>query len=297
MDIIKNRKKVFALSAIVIAIGLIVMIMNINSGKKAFNYDVQFQGGTAYTFDIGKDFENSDIEKIISDTTSQTGTVQRIGGDDSTEVQVKLLELTPEERIAFTDALYAFYGIDDTSLLNMTVISPTISKEMRNNAFLAVIVASIAMLIYVSFRFKDVQTGASAILALIHDIIIVTLFYSVFRIPLNYSFIAVVLTVLGYSINSTIVIFDRVRENKHLSKKHTNAEYINISVTQTIKRSIYTSITTLLPVIALYVFGVQSIKEFTLPIIVGVVVGTYSSVFLSGNIWYTLTSKKEKEVK
>lgn len=293
MQIIDNRKKVFALSGITILIGVIIMLFNISKGNGAFNYDVQFQGGTSYVFDLGTDFNNDDIEKIINDTTGQTGTIQKIGDANSTEVQIKLLELTPEERDAFTTALYEFYSIDDTALLELNIISPTISSEMRNNAFLAIFVASIAMLLYVTFRFKNLQTGASAIIALVHDVTIVTLFYAVFRIPLNYSFIAVILTILGYSINSTIVIFDRVRENKRLSSKKSNQEYIDLSVKQTIKRSIYTSITTLLPVICLYIFGVQSIKDFTLPIILGVIVGTYSSVFLSGSIWYSLTEAKK----
>lgn len=294
MKIIENRMKVFALSATLIIIGFIIMIINQSTGNGLFNYDVEFKGGTAYTFDIGTSFENADIEQIILDTTGQTGIVQKVGADDSTQVQIRLLELTSEERDSFTTALYDFYGIDDSALLDMQVVSPTVSSEMRNSAFLAVIVASIAMLIYVSFRFHNLQAGASAIIALVHDITLVILFYAVTRIPLNYSFIAVILTILGYSINSTIVIFDRVRENRRLDSKKTDEEYINISVNQTIKRSIYTSITTLLTVVCLYLLGVQSIKDFTLPIIFGVIVGTYSSVFLSGSIWYTLTKLKTK---
>ncbi len=296
MKIIENRMKIFALSATLIVLGFIGMMINYSNGNGLFNYDVEFKGGTSYTFQIGKEFENSDIEKIINDTTSQTGTVQKVGDPEDYQVQIKLLELTEEERTAFTDALYAFYGIDDTALLNMQTVSPTISSEMRTNAITAIIVASIAMLIYVSFRFKNFQAGASAIIALIHDITLVTLFYAVTRIPLNYSFIAVLLTILGYSINSTIVIFDRIRESKQLSRTKTEEEYINNSIKQTFTRSLYTSITTLLTVVCLYFMGVQSIKEFTLPIIFGVIVGTYSSICLSGSIWYTLNklSKKQK---
>ncbi len=293
MKIIENRKKVFALSTLLIIAGIAIMLFNAKAGNGLFNYDVQFKGGTAYTFDIGKPFETKDIENIITETTGQTGTVQRIGDADSNQVQIKLLELNQEQRDAFSAKMYEFYQIDDSALLNMETVSPTISSEMRNNAFLAVFIASLAMLIYVSFRFHNVTAGASAIIALLHDIILVTLFYAVFRIPVNYSFIAVILTILGYSINSTIVIFDRVRENRGSATRNTQSEIINTSISQTFKRSVYTSVTTLLPVICLYFLGVQSIKEFTLPIIFGVIGGTYSSVCLSGSIWYTLSNYKK----
>ncbi len=294
MKVIENRMKIFAISAILILVGLVITFMNYSAGNGLFNYDIEFKGGTSYTFDIGQPFTNSDIEAIIKETTGQTGQVQKIGDENSTQVQIKLLELNQEQRDAFTTALYAKYGIDDTALLNMQVVSPTISSEMRNNAVLAILVSSIAMLIYVSFRFHNIPAGASAIIALIHDITLVTLFYSVLRIPLNYSFIAVILTILGYSINSTIVIFDRVRENKRLIASKPFEEQINISIKQTLTRSIYTTTTTLLTVVCLYIFGVQSIREFTLPIIFGIVVGTYSSVLLSGSIWYTLTNYTKK---
>ncbi len=294
MKIVENRFKVFALSLTVILIGVIIMLFNYSSGNDLFNYDVEFKGGTQYSFEIGSPFENSDIENIVTQTTNQSAIVQKIGNDEDYQVQVTLLDLAPEERQAFTKSLYEFYGIDDTSLLDMQVISPTVSSEMRSSAFLAVFVASIAMLIYVSIRFKNVYAGASAIIALIHDVSLVVLFYAVFRIPLNYSFIAVILTILGYSINSTIVIFDRVRENNRLNNKLPNEELINSSVKQTLTRSIYTTITTLLTVVCLYILGVPSIKEFTLPIIFGVIVGTYSSVFLSSSVWYTLSKKSNK---
>ncbi len=292
MKIIENRFKVFALSGAIIAIGLVIMLLNAGSSKGLFNYDVEFAGGTSYTFDIGTNFENADIEAIIAEATGQTAPqVQKVTGTN--QVQIKLLSIDSEQRVAFTTALQEKYGIDDSALLNMSDVSATISGEMRNNAFLAVFVACIAMLIYVSFRFKDWRMGASAIIALLHDASIVILAYAVIRIPLNYSFIAVILTILGYSINSTIVIFDRVRENKRIAKNNSKTELINKSVFQTIRRSLYTSLTTLLPVICLFAFGVPSIKQFTLPIIIGVLVGTYSSVYLSGSVWYTL-SKNNK---
>ncbi len=294
MKIIENRFKIFALSAILIIAGLVVMIINQTSGKGLFNYDVEFKGGTQYVFNIGKEFNNADIEKIVTETTGHSGTIQKIGSDEDYTVQITLLEVTPEQREALTSGIYEFYSIDETALMNMQVISPTISSEMRSDAFLAVIVASIAMLIYVSIRFHNFHAGASAIIALVHDVALVVLFYGVFRLPLNYSFIAVTLTILGYSINSTIVIFDRIRENKGRHHRLTDEELMNESVKQTLTRSLYTTITTLLTVTCLFVLGVQSIRDFTLPIIFGVVVGTYSSICLSSSIWYTLTRKSKK---
>ncbi len=294
MKIVENRFKVFALSLTLMAIGFIVMMFNVSNGNGLFNYDVEFKGGTQYTFNIGQPFENADIEQIVTDTTGQTATVQKVGKEEDYQVQVTLLDLPQEQREAFTAGLYAHYGLDDTALLDMQVISATVSSEMRNNAILAIFVASAAMLLYVSIRFHNVAAGASAIIALVHDVTLVVLFYAVTRIPLDYSFIAVILTILGYSINSTIVIFDRVRENNRTNKKLSNEELINSSIKQTLTRSVYTTITTLLTVVCLYAFGVTSIKEFTLPIIFGVIVGTYSSIFVSGSVWYTLTKKSNK---
>ncbi len=293
MKIIENRLKVFALSGAIIIIGLVIMLLNAGTGKGLFNYDVEFAGGTSYTFDIGTEFENSDIEAIIAETTGQNSPqVQKVAGTN--QVQIKLLNIEAEERAAFTAALEEKYGIDNSALLNMSDVSATISSEMRNNAFLAVFVACIAMLIYVSFRFKDWKMGASSIIALLHDASIVVLAFAVLRIPLNYSFIAVILTILGYSINSTIVIFDRVRENRRMNSKLSKSDLVDKSVSQTIRRSLYTSFTTLLPVVCLFLFGVTSIKQFTLPIIIGVVVGTYSSIYLSGSVWYTFSKKNKR---
>ncbi|MCD8090268.1 MAG: protein translocase subunit SecD [Clostridiales bacterium] len=183
------------------------------------------------------------------------------------------------------------YDLEDADF-SVTQISATISSEMTRNAILAVFISCIAMLIYVSLRFRDFKTGASSIIALLHDALIVLTCYAVLRIPLSNSFIAAILTVLGYSINASIVIFDRVRENKNAHRKMAVDELVDISVNQCLKRSIFTSLTTLFAIGSLYVMGVQSIKEFALPIVVGIVAGTWSSVLISGSVWYLLSKVK-----
>ncbi|MFV0519011.1 MAG: protein translocase subunit SecD [Lachnospirales bacterium] len=293
-DIVSKRKVVFIASSVLCLGFLCVGIFNFATGNGLFSYDIEFSGGTSFTIDIGKEFENQDIYDIINEETGETNIqIQKIGGTN--EVTVKMKEIDQDVRVVMIDKILENYSLTDESILDVSSISATISDEMRTSAIVAVALATLAILAYVSIRFKDLKTGISAILALCHDALVVLLFYMAFRIPLNYSFIAVMLTVIGYSINSTIVIFDRVRENKAVYEKRDEeydaAEIINSSVSQTLNRSLYTSITTLVTVVVLYFLGVSSIREFALPIIFGVIVGTYSSVFISGNLWNYFTEK------
>ncbi len=294
MKIVQHRKIYFSISAIIIAIGIIFMIINASAGVGTFNFDVEFSGGTSVNIDLGQDFSNDDVTKIIEDTTGQTGPqVQRIIGTN--EVNFKILSVDQETRVKLIDTLQEKYGFDDKAV-NIEDVSSTVSGEMQQTALTAVVVSCIAILLYTSLRFRDFKTGSSAILALIHDAAVVLAAYAILRIPLNVAFIAAILTVLGYSINATIVIFDRIRENKRRANKFTQEQLIDLSVSQTLRRSVYTSLTTLLTVASLYVFGVTSVKDFTLPIIIGIVCGTYSSVCLAGSIWYVM-SKKPKVAK
>ncbi len=292
IKIASKRKLYFMISGIAIAAGCVFMFINMSSGKGAFDYDVEFTGGTEMTVDIGQAFENSDITTLITEAVSDAAPqVQKVVGTN--QVSIKMKSLDSEGRTAVMDALKAKYGIDE-SVISVADISAAISSEMKTTAVLAVVVACIAMLIYISLRFKDIRTGGSAIIALVHDSLLVILAYAVFRIPLSYSFIAVMLTILGYSINATIVIFDRVRENrKRISQRNLEA-LVDTSINQTFKRCIYTSLAVLIMAGCLYAFGVTSIKDFTLPIIVGVVWGTYSSIFISGSVYYVLSKPKTK---
>ncbi|HHX61372.1 MAG TPA: protein translocase subunit SecF, partial [Epulopiscium sp.] len=214
MDFIEIRKKVFSISIVVIILGLLAMPLNAALGNGILNYDIEFQGGTLMQVNIGKAFDiNEDIKPMVIETTGDaTPQITKVTGKD--EVVIKLTETTPEQRIALFDALKEKYDLDDTEQLNVRDVSPTISGEMKAKAVQAMVIASILMLIYITIRFKNGYMGASAVIALIHDVLVVLMIYTVFRIPINNSFIIVMLTLLGYSINDTIVIFDRIRENK-----------------------------------------------------------------------------------
>lgn len=292
LPIVKNRFIYLGIAAALIIVGIVFMIINASQGKGAFNYDVQFTGGTSIEVNIGNTFENADIAKIVQEVTgNESPQVQKVGTDGTT-VAIKTKSLDTETRNKLRDELMKKYSITAENF-SIQDVSGTISKEMQRASILAVVVACLAMLVYVTLRFRDFKTGSSAVIALIHDAMIVICTYAVFRIPLNTTFIAVILTILGYSINASIVIFDRVRENKKRFKDL--EELIDTSVNQTLRRSLFTSFTTFLCVLSLYIFGVEDIKEFSLPIMVGVICGTYSSVLISGNVWYMLSSVKKKQ--
>lgn len=293
MNIIKNRYIYIAISVIIIAIGFGFMIYNNSQGKGLFNYDIQFTGGTSVEINLnGKDIKTDDVKKILKDTDNiDSAQIQLVGNGESLIIKTRLL--SQEERIAFINAISSKYSLTEKDF-SVRDISATISNEMKRTSFLAILISCVAMLIYVSLRFKDFRTGASAIIALLHDALIVISFYAIFRIPLNDAFIAAILTVLGYSINATIVIFDRVRENKPKFSKVIDADIINKSIKQSLRRSIFTSLTTFFTVISLYFFGVESVKIFALPIAIGIVCGTYSSIFIAGPIWYMLNNVGKK---
>ena len=289
MKIIENRKIFFAVSVVLICIGLAAMALNANAGRGALNWDVEFTGGTSMELDMGGAFENDTLEDIVREVTGQTSPqIQQVIGTNS--VGIKLQSIDSEMRVALMDAVTKTYP--DAELTEANDISGTVSGEMQQAAIKATLIACVAMLLYISLRFRDFRAGGSAIIALIHDVLIVLSAYALLRIPVNQSFIAVLLTILGYSVNSTIVIFDRIRENKSAFQTGHAAEKINKSVSQTLARSINTSLTTLFTIGAIYILGVQSIKEFSLPLIVGIVAGAYSSICIS--VWYTFLPKIEK---
>ncbi len=291
MKIIENRKIFFAVSVVMICIGLAAMALNANAGRGALNWDVEFTGGTSMELDMGGAFENDTLEDIVREVTGQTSPqIQQVIGTNS--VGIKLQSIDSEMRVALMDAVTKTYP--DAELTEANDISGTVSGEMQQAAIKATLIACVAMLLYISLRFRDFRAGGSAIIALIHDVLIVLSAYALLRIPVNQSFIAVLLTILGYSVNSTIVIFDRIRENKSAFQTGHAAEKINKSVSQTLARSINTSLTTLFTIGAIYILGVQSIKEFSLPLIVGIVAGAYSSICISGSVWYTFLPKIEK---
>ena len=293
-SIVKNRMKFIAVSVIIIVCGIAAMAYNGAKGNGIFNFDIEFTGGTAVTVDMGKEFDNDELAAVCADVTGQKNPqIQKILGTN--EASIKLQSIDGDTRTKLSKAIVEKFSLTDDSILSVQDISATVSGEMQKMAFIALLVSCAAMLIYITIRFKDFKTGLSSIFALLHDVLIMLSFYAIFRVPVNKAFIAALLTVVGYSINATIVIFDRIRENKGAIRYKTTEELVNLSIKQTLKRSIYTSLTTFLAIAAVYVFGVKSVKEFALPIMVGIISGTYSSVFLSGSFWYMLLGKHRKE--
>jgi preprotein translocase SecF subunit len=292
MSIVQHRIRWITISLIAMAIGVIFLVVNAVSGRGAFNYDVEFTGGTDMTIDIGQAFSNDDINAVIVDTIGVEGSqIQKIIG--SNQVAIKMKSIDSEQRTKLMEAFKTKYSIDD-SVFSIDDISGSISHEMQVMAIQAVLAACVGILLYVTIRFRDWRMGLSSIIALVHDSFLVVLAYAVFRIPLNYSFIASVLTILGFSINATIIIFDRVRENRKLMRRPPLDALVNTSVTQTLKRCLYTSITVLIATICLYVVGVSSIKDFMLPIGLGIIFGTYSSICIAGSFYYIFASPKKK---
>ena len=291
MKIVENRKKFFAASLIVIIIGFAAMIFNAQAGRGAFQYDVEFTSGTSFDLDLGQEYEQEDLQKLITDVTGQDSPqVQQVIGTN--EVTVKIQSIDSATRETLTNAILEAYP--NAVMGEVNDVSGTVSHEMQTAAIKATLIAAVAMLLYISLRFHDFRAGGSAIIALLHDVLIVLTAYAVFRIPVNNTFIVVLLTILGYSINATIVIFDRIRENKSAFHANQTAEKINKSISQTLARSINTSLTTFFTVGAIYVLGVPALKEFALPMMIGILAGAYSSVCISGSIWYVLLPKSEK---
>lgn len=294
MQVVQKRKIWFTISLVLIFIGIIAMPVNALMGNGILNFDVEFSGGIEIQLDLGEDFNNNDVTQIVKNITGQSAPqVQRILGKQQVNIKVKEVKNSQEQDLEtlFENAFKEKYP--KAEVLSYANVSATISSEMQITAVVAVLIACVAMLIYITIRFKDWRSGVSAIIALVHDVFIVLMVYSVLRVPVNNSFIAAILTIVGYSINNTIVIFDRIRENKINSHKNINyEELVNKSVKETMTRSLYTSITTLFTVVALYIFGVASIKEFALPMMVGIIAGTYSSIFISTSVWYVFNTKK-----
>ena len=294
IDFIGKKAVFFTISGIIITAGLISMGVHSATEGKALNYGLDFMGGTSTTADFGKDMTIEDIENdIVPYVEKVTGDsdVQATKVEGTTQVTIKTRTLSLDERQELEDTLAENCDVDASTITSQS-ISSTISGEMRSDALKAVIVSCIFMLLYIWFRFKDIRFAASAILALVHDVLVVITVYALVRISVGSTFIACVLTIVGYSINDTIVIFDRIRENLALKTGKQTAEDLreiaNKSLTQTLSRSINTSITTFIMVVMLYILGVASIRDFSLPLMAGLVCGAYSSICIATELWYVM---------
>lgn len=284
----------FAISGVVIAAGFIGMGVYKATTGSALNYGLDFVGGTSTTVDVGKDYTIDDIEQdIIPLVAGVTGdsNIQANRVEGTTQITIKTRTLDKTERDELNTVLSENLKVDSESITYQS-ISSTVSGEMRTDAIVAVLISSVCMLIYIWFRFKDIRFGASAIIALLHDVLVVLTVYALLRISVGNTFIACMLTIIGYSINDTIVIFDRIRENMaKVPGKLTKAELARISnesLTQTLARSINTSFTTFIMVFMLFLLGVSSIRDFALPLMAGLICGAYSSVCIATELWYVM---------
>lgn len=293
-----KRKLFIGISLAVIIAGVAFMGVNASRGKGAFAYSLEFQGGTSTNVTFNKDYSIDEIDKeivpILEEVTGDANVqTQKVAGTN--QVIIKTVTLDLAKREALNQALVDNFGVDE-SKITVENISSTVSNEMRQDAIIAVIVATICMLLYIRFRFKDIRFATSAVTALLHDVLVVLTFYAIARIAVGNTFIACMLTIVGYSINATIVIFDRIREELRLKTKTTDLEeVVNKSVTWTLTRSIYTSLTTFVMVAVLFIMGVSSIKEFAAPLMIGIICGAYSSVCITGALWYIMKTKLGKK--
>lgn len=300
VDFLAKRKLCFIISAVLMVAGWGFMGVSAAGGRGALNYGIEFKGGTSTNVTFNENLSIEDIsakvvpiiEQVTGDPEVQT---QKVEGTN--EVIFKTKTLSVDQREALDKALEENFGVD-SSMTTAESISGAVSKEMKEDAVVAVVIATICMLAYIWFRFKDIRFAASAVAALVHDVFVVLTFYAVARWSVGSTFIACMLTIVGYSINATIVIFDRIRENLKLkNNKESLADVVNASITQTFTRSVNTSLTTFVMVLVLFILGVSSIREFALPLMTGIICGTYSSVCITGALWYVMTTWKKKEMK
>ena len=298
IDFVGKKFVYLIISGVLIVAGFVAMGVYAGKGNKALNYSLEFMGGdtTQITFNdkLSDDEITNDLIPIFEDVTGDAN-VQKQRVEDSNDVIIKTRELSEEERATLNDKIIEKYGID-TSAIQSESISSTVSNEMKQDAIVSVIIAAICMLIYIWFRFKDIRFATCSVIPLIHDVLVVLTFYAVARISVGNTFIACMLTIVGYSINATIVVFDRIRESMGGSKNKENlAQVVNESITQTLTRSVYTSLTTFVMVLLLWILGVSSIREFAAPLMVGIVSGCYSSVCIAGTMWYLMKKGGSKK--
>ncbi len=290
---VKRRKIFFTVSIILVLLGPAGMAAFQATQGEPLNFSLEFRGGTSTTVTFDEDYSIEEIDRqikpVIQDVTGDAEIqASKVAGSNQVNFRTRALDVNEREEL--DQALRDHFGVEgDITAQN---ISSTVSSEMRRDALVAVAIATVCMLLYIWLRFKDVRFASSAVLALVHDVLVVFAFYVLSRTSVGNTFIACMLTIVGYSINATIVIFDRIRENMRSMKKNQDlAEIVDMSITQTLTRSIYTSLTTFITIFVLFLLGVASIREFAMPIMVGIVCGAYSSVCVTGPLWYVMKTK------
>ncbi|MEN8076499.1 protein translocase subunit SecF [Clostridioides difficile] len=283
--IIEKSKIWFSISLAIILVGLVLM------ATRGLNFGIDFKGGTKLVVELGDNFDKTEVDKIVKQYAPDavTKTVE------TTQYEIKSKDLDETKSAELFDALKEKYSLEDSALISQSQIGPSVGKELTRNAIIAVIIACVAMLIYIAIRF-EFNFGVAALTALVHDVLITLAVYAIFNIPVNSSFIAAMLTIVGYSINDTIVIFDRIRENNHSMRRSTPTEIANVSINKTLARSINTSLTTLIIIGAVNIF-VPTVREFSFPLLIGIAAGAYSSIFIASPIWVLLKNRKDKSKK
>ncbi|MEG2570489.1 MAG: protein translocase subunit SecF [Clostridia bacterium] len=308
INLVKKLPIFAIISAVFCAIGLISVLL-LPFGVNFFNFDIDFAGGTTMQYNMHKTLDKPELDKIAGIVKTASGqevsSVQK-SGDKNEEVIIKTKTLDTATRDKVFQAIKSEYKLNDgtakdkdgnlipTDILSVDNVDPVMGADLRNSAILAIVIAIILMLLYITIRF-DFKSGLAAVLALAQDILVMISAYVILRIPMNMTFIAAMLTILGYSINATIVVFDRVRENRKMLKKVAFSDIVNTSIWQTMTRSVNTTITVLIMLVMVIIFGVPSISHFALPLTIGVVAGLYSSVFLSGPLWAVFMNLGKKK--
>ena len=287
---IKKRKLFYAISVAFIVIGLAAGLI------RGFNYGIDFTGGTMIQLDMGKTVDTEELKDSIKSFELNPTVV--LAGDNREQVIIRTVKaLENDERREVVAQIGEKYGITEENILSSEQFGPTVGDELKGNAVRSIVIAAICMLIYIIIRFKTWKYGVSAVVGLAHDVLVMLAVYGLFNIIINNPFIAAILTVVGYSINDTIVIFDRIRENRELYKKNSLEANLDLSINQTLNRSVMTSITTLLAMVPLLIMVSSSIREFVIPLMIGVLVGTFSSVFLTSPVLYELSKNEERTSK
>ena len=285
MNILKHKKIYFIVSAIIILAGIVAYI-----AFGGLNFGLDFLGGTEIRMSIGQEFNNDDISAIVQEKAGVTPIVQKAGEAD---VSIRTEELDTEKRDAIVEAIKEKYSLDQSALQEATNVSASASTKLLTDALKAILLAVLCMLIYITIRF-DLRSGLAAILGLLHNVLIMIAIYAIFRLQINSTFVAAILTIVGYSINNTIVIFDKIRENRKQNRRVPFEEISESALHQVFTRTINASITTLITIVVLYIMGIDSIREFSLPIIIGVLVGSYSSICIATPLWVVLNNKWKK---
>lgn len=296
---VKNGKLCTVIST-VLCITAIISLVLLPFGVNLFNLDIDFAGGVVIEYDIGQ-VVTSEISEEVSDMVFRETGVRPSSvvkaGDTGRIVNISIQEISTEQRDAIGVGLAELYGAENVTLESSNFVSASVGKDITKAAFIASILAAVLILVYITVRF-ELKSGLAAVICLVHDLLVMMSFYVIFRISLNMNFIAAALTIIGYSINATIVVFDRVRENVKKTGGHEDfANVVDRSITQTLRRSIGTTITTMLPIIFLLILGVDSIRNFAMPILVGVISGCYSSTCVAGPLWNLLKGKKAVKVR